>query len=332
MSPEVGPPRVGLGCAQLGNLYTAMSDETALACVETAWDAGVRYFDTAPHYGLGLSERRLGAALRGRPRDAFTVSTKVGRLLERNLHPTGRDTEGFEVPDDLVRRWDFSAAGITASVAGSQERLGLDRIDILLAHDPDLRPATHAQFLAEGAPALEALRAVGRVGAVGVGTNSAEAAYEYVTSADLDVVMIAGRFNLLDHSALDGLLDECARRGISVVNVGAFASGVLANPTPSAASHFRYELASPEVLARVSAIAGVCAAFGTTLPRVALAFAASHPAVASVTLGASRPEHVRRNVQLAASPQPPAGVWGALAEAGLLDAEVVERLRLGSPG
>ncbi|MGN6127408.1 MAG: aldo/keto reductase, partial [Humibacter sp.] len=261
MPVETELSRVGLGCAQLGNLYSAMSDETASACVETAWEGGVRYFDTAPHYGLGLSERRLGAALRRHPRDTFKVSTKVGRLLEPNPHPAGRDTEGFVVSDDLVRRWDFSAAGIRASVAGSQERLGLDRIDILLAHDPDLDPATHAQFLADGVPALEALRHDGRVGAVGVGTNSAEAAYEYVTSADLDIVMIAGRFNLLDHSALDALLDECLRREVVVVNVGAFASGVLANQAPSAFSHFRYEIAPPEILERVADIAGVCAAF-----------------------------------------------------------------------
>src|SRR5689334_15858656 len=161
---------LGLGGSQLGNLFQESTDAESEAAVEAAWQAGIRYFDTAPHYGLGLSERRLGKALAGYPRDSFTLSTKVGRALDANPHPTGSDLEsgGFAVPDDLVRRWDFSADGVRRSLEESLERLGLDRIDIVYVHDPD----DHAdQAVAEAIPALVALREQGVVGAVGIGMN-----------------------------------------------------------------------------------------------------------------------------------------------------------------
>ena len=307
--------RLGLGCAQLGNLYTEIDDAEADATVAAAWDCGVRYFDTAPHYGLGLSERRLGAALRARPRDAYTISTKVGRLLVPDPAGAGRrDPEGFQVPADHRRVWDFSADGVRRSLETSLTRLGLDRVDLVLIHDPE----DHQQAALDQAyPALHELRAQGTIGAIGVGTKHWQTLHRFVVETDVDAVMVAGRYTLLEQPALHALLPECQRRGVSVLNVGVFNSGLLAVPRPHAGLHYEYAHVPPPVLERVQAIVAVCDRHDTTLPAAALAFAAAHPAVAAVVVGADHPDQVRRNAALLAAPPPPEQFWSDLVAEGL---------------
>ncbi|MGH3716170.1 MAG: aldo/keto reductase, partial [Micromonosporaceae bacterium] len=236
---------LGFGGASIGNLYRAVDDQTAAATVAAAWDAGIRYFDTAPHYGLGLSERRLGAALAAYPRSSYVVSTKVGRLLVPNPAPTGDDMANlFAVPDELTRVRDYSADGVRRSLEASLARLGLDRIDIVLVHDPD----DHVdQTVAEAIPALVRLREEGVVGAVGVGMNQWQAPCRIVEKCDVDAVMVAGRWTLLDRTA-QPLLDLCAVRGVSVLAAAPFNSGLLARPEPSGAGHFDYAAPAPELV------------------------------------------------------------------------------------
>jgi D-threo-aldose 1-dehydrogenase len=274
---------IGFGGAAPGNFGRARSDEEAAAGLAAAWDRGIRYFDTAPHYGLGLSERRVGAALRDRPRDQFVLSTKVGRLLAPNPAPTGSDlaTDGFDVPDDLRRVRDYSADGVRRSLDASLDRLGADRIDIVLVHDPD----DHVdQAVTEAIPALIALREQGVIGAVGVGMNQWQAPLRAVNETDVDVVMIAGRWTLADRTA-QPLLDRCAERGVAVLAAAPFNSGLLARPHPAAGATFNYERAAPPMLARARALADVCDAAGISLPQAALQFPLRHPAVASVVTG-----------------------------------------------
>ncbi len=285
---------LGFGGASLGNLYRATTEEGAQAAVRAAWAAGLRYVDTAPHYGLGLSERRLGRALAGLPRDEVVVSTKVGRLLEPHPAPTGSDLAagGFDVPDDLVRRWDFSADGVRRSLESSLERLGLDRVDVVYVHDPD----DHAdQAVAEAVPALLALRDEGVVGAVGVGMNQWQVPLRMVRETDLDVVMLAGRWTLLDRSGL-ALLDVCADRGVSVVAAAPYNSGLLASARPPEHATFDYAPAPAALLATVRAMAQVCERHGVTLPDVAVQFPLRHPAVAGVVAGLRDPDQVHQLV------------------------------------
>ncbi|MEV4221286.1 aldo/keto reductase [Nonomuraea sp. NPDC049725] len=298
-------PRFGFGAAPIGNLYEAVGDEQARATVEAAWDSGVRLFDTAPHYGLGLSERRLGAALAGRT--GYVLSTKVGRLLV----PSGRggvDDEGFDVPAAFERRWDFSRDGVLRSLDDSLSRLGLPYVDLALVHDPD----DHLeQALDEAYPALAELRAQGVVKAVGVGMNQWRAPLRFVRETDVDVVMLAGRYTLLDRSGLP-LLEECAARGTRVLAAGVFNSGLLATHTPSGA--YDYRPAPAGLVARATRLARVCEAHGVTLPQAAMAFPLRHPAVAAVVLGARSPEEVRANAALWRRPVPDA-LWADLQRA-----------------
>src|SRR6478609_5788946 len=201
--------RLGYGAANVGNLFRALTDDQAWAILDAAWDAGIRYYDTAPHYGLGLSERRLGAFLRTKPRDEFVISTKAGRLLRPNPdHDGGLDLAAdFHVPTTLRREWDFSEAGIRASLEESLERLGLDRVDVLYLHDPERHDLDLA--LREAFPALEQLRAEGTARAIGIGSMVSEALAAAVESADLDLVMIAGRYTLLEQPAADAVLPAC---------------------------------------------------------------------------------------------------------------------------
>lgn len=227
---NLAPTPLGLGCAQLGNLYRAMSDETAAAIVDTAWSHGIRYFDTAPHYGLGLSERRLGAALADRPRTDYLISTKVGRLLVANPGGEGqRDTEGFDVPRTLVRRRDYSRDGVLRSLESSLARLGTDRIDIAFVHDPE---DYFMDALTKALPTLIELREQGVLGGIGLGMNLDAVLAEFVRRADVDIVMIAGRYTLLEQPALDELLPLCEKRGVAVLAAGVFNSGILASATP----------------------------------------------------------------------------------------------------
>jgi D-threo-aldose 1-dehydrogenase len=274
---------LGFGAASLGNLRQEISDDDATATVEAAWAGGIRYFDTAPHYGLGLSERRLGRALARHPREDYLLSTKVGRLLEPNPAPTGSDlaTGGFAVPDTLVRRFDFSADAVRRSLESSLERLGLDRIDVVYVHDPD----DHLdQAVQETVPALVRLREEGVIDAVGVGTIRWPTALRLVRESDLDAVMLAGRWTLLDRSGAP-LLEQCAHRGVSVVAAAPFNSGLLAQDRPSPDAHYDYAPVPPDVLARVNRMADTCDRHGTRLPSAALQFPLRSPSVVSVVCG-----------------------------------------------
>jgi D-threo-aldose 1-dehydrogenase len=303
---------LGLGCAQLGNLYVEVTDEQAASIVDTAWAAGVRFFDTAPHYGLGLSERRLGAALAGRPRGDYTLSSKVGRILE----PTdegGTDTE-FLVPATHKRVWDFSPAGVRRSVRESLARLGLDRLDVALIHDAE----RHADAAIAGAwPALVELRAEGVVGAIGTGSGDVPYLTRFVRECRPDTVLIAGRYTLLEQPALAELLPACQEAGTEVILGGVFNSGLLAHDRPHTGLTYNYSAAPPALVERAAAIAEVCARHGTTLPAAAIDFAAGHPAVSTVLVGAESADQVRRNVELLASAPPPS-LWPALVAGGLI--------------
>jgi D-threo-aldose 1-dehydrogenase len=303
---------LAFGAAALGNLYAPVGDQAAADTVTAAWDAGIRTFDTAPHYGLGLSERRLGAALRGRPRDAYTVSTKVGRLLVPG-GPGGNDlANGFAVPATHRRQWDFTADGVLRSVEASLERLGLDRVDTVLLHDPD----DHLDIALEQAyPALERLRAEGVVGAIGAGMNQAEALARFVRDTDMDVVLLASRYTLLEHGALDELLPVAAARGRSVIIGGVLNSGLLADPRPGA--RYDYSPAPERLLARALHLKAVCDRHSVPLRAAALRFPFGHPAVASVLTGARSADEVRDTVTMLRLALPE-GLWDDLRTEGLL--------------
>jgi D-threo-aldose 1-dehydrogenase len=280
---------LGFGAASIASLYRAVDDEQARAAVDAAWDSGIRYFDTAPHYGVGLSERRLGAALRERPCEEYVLSTKVGRLLVPNERRTGSDLAHlFDTPDDLRRELDYSGRGARRSIEESLIRLGLDRVDIALVHDPD----DHVdEALAGAVPELIRMRDEGVVKAVGVGMNQWQAPLRFVTESDLDVVMVAGRWTLLDRSAAP-LLAACAERGVSVLAAAPFNSGLLARPEPVPDSHFDYAPPDPRLLDAARRLAALARAHGATLPQVALQFPLRHPCVASVVTGLGHAEHV----------------------------------------
>jgi D-threo-aldose 1-dehydrogenase len=292
---HVALSELSLGCAQLGNLFRDVSDADSRATVDAAWTLGVRYFDTAPHYGLGLSERRLGSALAARPREDYVLSSKVGRLLEPTDGLEGWDDQGFAVRATHRRVWDFSRDGVRRSLEGSLERLRLDRVDVAYLHDPD----DHwSEVLAGGYPALAELRAEGVVGAVGAGMNQAPMLADLVRQTDLDVVMLAGRYTLLEQEALDDLLPLCVERRVAIVAAGVFNSGLLARARPPDSARYDYEKALPELVERARAIARICERHGTTLPAAALAFPLAHPAVVSVCVGARSAEQMRRNAAL----------------------------------
>lgn len=296
---------MAFGGAAIGNLFTAVSDADARAAVDTAWDGGIRVFDTAPHYGLGLSERRLGAALRDRPREEYVISTKVGRLLVPGPG-AGRGADGFDVPDTLERRWDFSADGVRRSLSESLDRLGLDRVDVALIHDPD----DHGeQALREAYPALERLRASGVVRAIGVGMNQPGLLTRFVRETDVDLVLVAGRCTLLDQSALADLLPAALDRGVRVVAGGVFNSGVLADPGADAT--YDYAPAPSAVVERARRLERTCATFGVPLRAAAARFPLRHPAVASVLIGARSAAEIADALSLWRTPIPDE-LWEAL--------------------
>ncbi|MFF4488799.1 aldo/keto reductase [Streptomyces sp. NPDC001544] len=310
---------LGFGASVIGNLYRVTPPHDAQAAVEAAWEAGIRYFDTAPHYGLGLSERRLGAALRNRPRDAYVVSSKVGRLLVPNERPRGVDSEGFVVRDDLRRQWDFSRDGVLRSIEATLERTGLDRLDVVYLHDPD----DHWRQAAEEAmPALADLRDQGVIGAIGAGMNQSAMLARFLRETAADVVMLAGRYTLLDQSALDDVLPAALELGKSVVAVGVFNSGLLSRDRPAAGMKYDYQDAPAELVTRALAITEVCAAHGTSLPAAAIAFPLTHPAVINVTLGMRNPDQVARNVELHRR-HVPDGLWDDLRAQGLVRSDVL---------
>ncbi|MFC5791700.1 aldo/keto reductase [Agromyces tardus] len=316
----VSTTEIGLGVAQFGNLYRETSDEASTDAVDRAWAAGIRYFDTAPHYGLGLSERRLGAALAGRPRADYVVSTKVGRLLVPDPSGAGRlDDQGFVVPATTRREWDFTRDGIRRSIDASLERLGLDRIDIAYLHDPD----DHFDVASrEGIPALIELRDEGVVRAIGAGMNQSAMLADFVRGHDIDVVMVAGRYTLLEQGALDDLLPAAEAAGVAVVAAAVYNSGLLSNPRPAADAKYDYAPVPPAVLERADAIADVCDEFGITLPQAAIAFPLLNPVVASVVVGTRTAAHVESTIERYEAAVP-ADFWPALVERGLLRADAL---------
>lgn len=308
---------LGFGSAPIGNLYRDIDDETAIAAVTEAWDLGIRYFDTAPHYGLGLSERRLGEALSAQPREQFLLSTKVGRLIRPAPRPTDLDDEGFMVPGDRVRVRDYSGDGVRRSIDESLERLGTDHIDIVYIHDPD---DYWAEAIDGAAPMLSQLRDEGVIGAWGAGMNQSEMLARFVRETDIDLVMQAGRYTLLEQGGREELIPECERRGVGIVNVGVFNSGILANEDPLAQAKYNYEEAPDEIVHKAQKLSVLAAAHGTTLPAVALAFSLRDPAVTNVTVGMRTPDQVRRNVDLFRQTVPVA-FWDEAVATGLLSVD-----------
>jgi len=318
---------LGLGTAPLGNLYRAVSDADALAAMEAAWAEGVRHFDTAPLYGLGLAETRLNRFLRGRPRDALVLSTKIGRHL-RVCAPDRRDGIGkwIEVPS-RTGVFDYSHDGVMRSLEVSLERLGTDRVDILYAHDLDVfthgseaaRDACLAAFMAGAHRALVRLRDEGVIAAFGLGVNEAAACQWVAERGDPDLFLLAGRYTLLEQGPLDGLLPLCAARGIGVVIGGPFNSGILATGARPGA-HYNYDPAPPAVMERVARIEAVCAAHGVALAAAALRFPLLHPAVVSVIPGGQTAAEIRAGARALAAPVP-AALWADLKAEGLLSAD-----------
>lgn len=311
---DVQVTELGFGGGPLGGLFAPLDDETAGEALEAAWASGIRYFDTSPHYGIGHSERRIGGLLRGKPRAEATLSTKVGRLLVPQ-DPAGRMDEVFAVPATHRRVWDFSRDGVRRSVEESLERMGVDRIDLLLLHDAE---ELFEDALNEGLPALAELRAQGVVGAIGAGMYHPGKLTRLVEESDVDVVMLSGRYTLLDQSALDELLPACVDRGVSVLAASIFNSGLLATARPSEGATFDYAPAAPQMIERAHRLADICEAHGVTLPALAMAFPLLHPAVAGIVVGMRTADEVRRNTAAFTS-EIPNGVWDDLRGEGLLD-------------
>jgi D-threo-aldose 1-dehydrogenase len=311
---EPGLGRLGYGAANLGNLYRAMTDADARAVLEAAWESGIRYFDTAPHYGLGLSERRLGSFLATKPRADYVVSTKVGRLLRPSPETADRldDANQFAVPASLRRVWDFSAGGIRRSLEESLERLGLSAVDVLYLHDPDEHDL--AADLSTGVPALAALRDEGLVTAIGIGSKSTAGLLAAVRTEALDLVMVAGRYTLLEQPALDEVIPACRAAGAGVVAAAVFNSGLLSTPRPG--RRYEYGAVPADLLERTRRIAEVCERHGVTLPEAALQFPLREPVVRSVVVGGATPAHLRENARRLEARIPEA-LWHELAAEGL---------------
>ncbi|TDN80244.1 D-threo-aldose 1-dehydrogenase [Stakelama pacifica] len=324
LSPAMLGP-LGFGSAPIGNLYQAMPDDEATATVEAAWQHGLRYFDTAPHYGFGLSEKRLGETLaRIDPGQQAIVSTKVGRLLapvpDADL---SRPRQGFVSPEPVESCFDYSYDGVMRSWEASRERLRRERIDILYAHD--LGEMTHgedhaerlAEFLDGGYRAMRELRDSGAVDAIGLGVNETAICETVLGHADLDLILLAGRYTLLEQDALDGFLPLCAARNVCIVLGGPFNSGILATGAKGGDLHYNYAPAPPDIVARVAAIEAVCEAHGVPLPAAALQFPLAHAQIASVIPGTRTPGQICSATDLLAVPIPP-DFWRELADRQLI--------------
>jgi len=305
--------RLGLGTAPLGGLFAPVSDAAAEATVAQAWALGIRYFDTAPLYGFGLAERRLGAFLRLQKRSSFVLSTKVGRLLRRTTDSEPPDDPAYKGTPPERPVFDFSYDGVMRSVDESLVRLGLDRIDILFVHDPD----DHHDAAVDGAfRALARLRNDGTVGAIGAGMNQHAMLARFADDAPCDGFLLAGRYSLLDQGARAGLMTLCAERGIGLVLGGVFNSGILANPHPGAT--FDYKAASADLIARARRLDALCRAHGTELKAAAIQFALAHPAVSGILLGARAAREVEENVAMTHL-EVPAVLWADIRREGLVD-------------
>jgi D-threo-aldose 1-dehydrogenase len=304
---------IGLGTAPLGGLFAPVSDADAEATLAAGWSAGIRFYDTAPLYGFGLAERRLGAFLRQQPRESYVVSTKVGRLL--------RAPDGAAAEDDYYKSgqrerpvFDFSHDGVMRSVEESLVRLGLDRVDVLLVHDPD----DHYDEAVAGAfRALQRLRSEGTVKAIGAGMNQSEMLVRFAEAVPVDCFLLAGRYTLLDQGALDALFPVCAAKNIGILLGGIYNSGILANPHTGA--KFNYQDANAALIARALALDELCRKHGTELKAAALQFCMAHPVVTVAVLGARNAGEVADNIAMSQTPVPPA-FWQELRAQNLVDA------------
>jgi len=314
---------LGFGGAPLGNLYAAVSNAEAEAAIEAACEAGIHYFDTAPLYGYGLSERRIGLALGGKPRESFVLSTKVGRRL-RPTAPEEVDGSIFENVPSFPPYYDYSYDGVMRSVEDSLQRLGLHRIDILFIHDVDTvnqgsDEQTERRFrevMDGGYKALDQLRAEGSVAAIGAGLNEWEWCQRFAEAADFDCFLLAGRYTLLEQAALDTFLPLCEQKQISVIIGGPYNTGILATGAVDGA-YYDYAPATPEVMKTVRQMEEICSQHGVSLAAAALQFPLCHPVVASVIPGARSAEEMQRNVETFATDIPDA-LWVDLKQAGLI--------------
>ncbi|MDG6941424.1 MAG: aldo/keto reductase [Nitrososphaerota archaeon] len=304
--------RVGLGGAPLGGLYTAVSEEQALATVGRALQLGLRHIDTAPFYGFGSSEERIGIALRGRRRDEYTLSTKVGRVLT----PTNGKEKAVHYwaeASDTTAVFDFSEAGVRKSLKGSRARLGVDRFDILFIHDCDGR---EDEALKHSYPVLNEMRERGEVSAIGAGLNSYETALKLAKREEFDCFLIAGRYTLLEQGAQEDFIPFCRDNRIGVIAGGVFNSGILASG-PSQGSKYDYARAPPAVFGKARKIKAVCDRFGVDLRAAALQFVLANTGITSIIIGCRSPQEVEEDSSALAK-EIPRGLWDELKAAGLV--------------
>lgn len=305
--------RFGLGTAPLAGLYEAVPEDQGLAVISTAWEVGIRHFDTAPLYGFGLAELRLGKALQDKPREEFVLASKVGRLLRAGAPPeSGQNFRGTPPVNPV---FDFSYDGVMSSVEESLERLHMERVDILHIHDPD----NHYADAIKGAyKALDSLRSEGVIKAVGAGMNQAEMLTRFAREGNFDCFLLAGRYTLLDQVALDELLPVCMERGIAIIAAGVYNSGILADPKPGA--RYNYTAAPAPLLERARKIREVCDRHGVPLKAAALQFPLGHPSVACVVVGCRSVDQLNESIRMFETEIPPA-LWQELKHKGLLREE-----------
>ena len=312
---------LGFGSAPLGNRFRRLEETTCRDLVDDAWERGVRLFDTAPMYGYGLAENRLGTALRNRPRDNYLLSTKVGRLLKPSRRQSPDDDMWVDIPPMQVE-YDYSYSGTMRSVEDSLQRMLTDRIDVVLIHDCDRyghgdnQPARFEEALSGAAPALIELREQGVIGAVGMGVNEADVCVAAAQRGDFDMFLLAGRYTLLEQESLDDLMPLCVEEGISLFLGGVYNSGILATGAVPGA-HYNYIPANAEIMSRVARIEKVCARYQVPIAAVSLQFALAHPAVASVVVGASSVGQQAGNFD-AANVKIPEDLWADLQDSGLI--------------
>lgn len=303
---------IGLGSAPLGGLFAPVSDADAEATLAAGWSAGIRFYDTAPLYGFGLAERRLGAFLRQQPRESYAISTKVGRLLRPEANSA--EDDHYKGAPALRPQFDFSYDGVMRSVEESLDRLGLDRVDVLLVHDPD----DHYDAAVNGAfRALMRLRDDGTVKAIGSGMNQSEMLTRFAEAVPVDCFLLAGRYTLLDQGALEALFPVCAAKNIGILLGGIYNSGILANPHTGA--KFNYQDADAALVARVLALDELCRKHGTELKAAALQFCMAHPAVTVAVMGARNAAEVADNIAMSERTVPQA-FWQELRAKDLVDA------------
>ena len=315
--------RLGLGGAPLGNLFEALTDDAAHGVLQAALADGCRSFDTAPHYGNGLSEWRFGRALRSLPRSSFSLSTKVGRILKPDAIAPVAPNHFVDAPP-FTQHWDFSAAGVRRSVEDSLQRMGVARLDTVFVHDCDALthgaayPQVLQQVVHEALPELQRMKKEGLLTHIGLGVNDVQVCLDVLAKADLDCILLAGRYTLIDHTGLPNLLPLCLQRGVRVAIGGAFNSGILATGVGhQGAARFNYESAPTHWINRVAQVELLCAKYGVSLRAAALQFPLAHPAVDIVLLGAQQVAQWHDSVAMVQH-KIPAAFWQALQSAGLL--------------